>query len=135
MGGNKSEGLLQACISSIDIPVVKGKDKLCFVSPLKQSNQTSYFTARLQTLPQQVVRIVSFSPEKRSEFCKHQNVKSSVKISNFKLSSKKSSDDVAINNNTSIESIQRLTFFHIESYLVQLSPLNLHCKRFSRTTC
>jgi hypothetical protein len=97
--------------------VVEGKDILCYVhsvSPLKQSNQTSYFTAQLQTSPQQVVRVVSFSPKKRSDFCKHQDAKSPVKISKFKLSSKKGSDDVVINNNTSIESIEGLTFPHRE---------------------
>ena len=83
-----------------------------------------YFTAQLQTSPHNIVRIVSFSPEKRSEFCKNQDAKSAVKISNFKLSTKKGSNDVVINNNTSIESVHALNFAHQELSTPNMSTIS-----------
>ena len=102
---------------NIVIDIAEGKDLLCYVhnvSPLKQSKKTSYFTAQLQTSAKHVVRAVSFSPKKRSDFCRHQDAKSPVRISKFKLSSKKGTDDVIINNNTSITPSQVITFQHKE---------------------
>ena len=77
---------------------------LCYihnVSPLKQSRKTSYFTAELQTSANNVVRAVSFSPKKRSLFSKHQNEKSPVKISKFKISTRQGSA-IIINENTAM---------------------------------
>ena len=88
----------------IYIEIIEGEELLCYihrVSPLKQSNNTAYFTAELQTSPKHVVRAVSFSPKKRSSFCKFEEEKSPVKISKFKISSR-DSKDVIINNNTAI---------------------------------
>ena len=66
----------------------EGKDILCFVhnvSPVKQSQKTTCFTAQLQT-SNDVVRAVSFSPKRRSELCKYEDAKSPVKVSKFKMS-------------------------------------------------
>ncbi len=85
--------------------VEEGKDILCYVhnvSPLKHSQKTAYFTAQLQTSPNDTVRAVSFSPRKRSDFSKYEDSKSPVKISKFKISSRHGSNDVIINNYTSV---------------------------------
>ena len=71
------------------------------VSLLKQSRKTSYFTAELQTSANHVVRALLFSPKKRTLFSKHQNEKSPVKISKFKISTREGSD-IIINNNTAM---------------------------------
>ena len=72
------------------------------LSPVKRSNNTSYFDMQVQTGQSEVKRGVCFSVSKHERFKEFSKSKSPVKLKNFNL---KDDGSILMNNHTRIEKV------------------------------